>query len=101
MTDSINALALAEGMPTTADPSAILTACRIRRERTRWDNIALATTISNMVLSGFSEKRRDPLDNLSAMFTEEELDALRAERARQEQLRMETMQIERLMRLRQ
>ena len=86
-------------MPETADPSLIMTACRIRRERTRWDSIALATTISNMVLSGFSEKRRDPLDNLTAMFTPEEIEMLRRERAQQEQSRMETMQIERLMRL--
>jgi hypothetical protein len=99
VTDAIGAIALSEGLPETVRPSLLLPACRIRRDRRRWEDISLAVVTANMVLGGFSDKRTDPLDMLAVMFTPEELAELRAEREEAEQRMLEEMQMAKLRRL--
>lgn len=99
MTDAIRIIALSEGMPETVRPSLLLPACRIRRDRRRWEDISLGIVTANMILGGFSEKRGDPLDRIRIMFTEEELAEIEAQREEAEMRMLEEQQLARLRRL--
>ena len=97
MTEAIQIISISEGMPTTALPSIILKAVRVRRDRMRNDDIAFAMVLSNMILGGFSDKqKRDPLDVVAPMFSAEELANLKEQREQQERMAMENYQIARL-----
>ncbi|MBE6524488.1 MAG: hypothetical protein E7Z65_06425 [Thermoplasmata archaeon] len=98
MTTLIETICLAEGMPLTASPSSVINACRIRKETKRKDIIDLSTTISNLVLCGFSEKP-DPTKAIRHLFTDEEWNEMMAEQEEHaEQVRQEEM-VARLMRM--
>lgn len=99
MSDLFQTLSISEGMPMEAPPSAILKACRLRRIRRRQDMIGLAVATSGLILSGFSEKRTDPMDCLKHLYTDEELERYYSMRAEAEQMQAQMAQIEKLRRL--
>ena len=98
MTDAIGIIALSEGLPETARPSLLLPACAVRRDRRRWEDIALAVVIANMVLGGFSDRPQDPLDRIRGMFTDEEFEQIKAQQEEAEMMALEMQQMEKLRR---
>lgn len=85
-------------MPRDAPPSAIINACRVRRNKQRMDTINLAMAVSNLVLSGFSDKP-DPLKAIRHLFTEQEFEDMMEEREEREQMAIQAQQIAMLRRL--
>lgn len=95
MSDAVKTISLIEGMPAEASPNMILTACSIRRERSRQDKIDLALATANLILGGFSGKG-DTLEACRHMFTDEEFETMVADRAERKQTAVRRAQIEML-----
>lgn len=96
MTKAIETIRLIEGMPDSALPSNILTACRVRHERHRQDKIDVALATANLVLNGFSSSGGDVLTAVGHMFTEDELTEIREEREEQRQVALQRAQVMRM-----
>lgn len=98
MTDAIETISLTEGMPLGASPSNILSACSIRRERTRQDKIDISLATANLILGGISG-RMDTLESVRHMFTDEEYEEILAERGIRRERASRLAQIEKLRRM--
>lgn len=92
MSDAIETICLAEGMPLNAHPSAVVRSARIRYERRRQDKIDISLATANLILAGFCSNT-DTLSAVAHMFTEDEIAQIRQDQEDRRQLAVQQAQL--------